>query len=402
MTSLLLRNVRPHGGEACDILIRDGRIAGLGRFEAEPGMHVEDGKGAIAVPGLIDAHTHLDKTTWGMPWHENNRRAVLRERIDFERDNRIEIGIDPHRQSMRHAIGLAAHGATHIRSHVDIDPRHKLALVEGVMETREKLKGIIDIEIVAFPQSGLMVMPGTLELLDEALSEGCEVLGGIDPCEIDRDPRGQLDAIFAVAERRGAGIDIHLHEPGEMGLFSLQEICARAKAHAMQGRVTVSHGFCLGGVAESKQQEAAAMMAESGVALVSHGAGSATLPPLLLLRRAGVRVFCGNDDVRDSWSPYGTGDMLERAAVIGWRVDLRHDELLGELFDMVSGAGAAALGIAEHGVAPGLPATFFTLPAENIPEAIGAHPPRRLVFFRGRLVARDGAWCGDAAPGGGG
>ncbi len=111
-----------------------------------------------------------------MPWHVNNRAAILRERIDFEREHRLDIGIDPHRQSMRHAIGLAAHGATHIRSHVDIDPVHGLSLVEGVWQTREKLRGVIDIEIVAFPQSGLMVMPGTKELLDEALRQGCEVL----------------------------------------------------------------------------------------------------------------------------------------------------------------------------------------------------------------------------------
>ncbi|MET0170148.1 MAG: cytosine deaminase, partial [Aliihoeflea sp.] len=151
MTNLLLRNVRPYGGANSDVRIRDGRIDGIGRFEPDPGMPVEDGRGAIAIPGFIDAHTHLDKTTWGMPWHENNRRAVLRERIDFERENRIAIGIDPHRQSMSHAIGLAAHGATHIRSHVDIDPVHGLSIVDGVMETREKLKRIIDIEIVAFP-----------------------------------------------------------------------------------------------------------------------------------------------------------------------------------------------------------------------------------------------------------
>ena len=116
MNDLLLRNVRPFGGVDCDILIRDGRIVGFGRFEPESGTPVEDGGGAITIPGLVDAHTDLDKTTWGMPWHENNRPAVLRERIDFERENRGAIGIDPHRQSMRHAIGLAAHGATHIRS----------------------------------------------------------------------------------------------------------------------------------------------------------------------------------------------------------------------------------------------------------------------------------------------
>jgi cytosine/adenosine deaminase-related metal-dependent hydrolase len=120
------------------------------------------------------------------------------------------------------------------------------------------------------------------------------------------------------------------------------------------------------------------------------------MPPLMLLRRAGVRVFCGNDDVRDTWSPYGNADMLERASVIGWREDLRHDPLILELFSMVSSEGAAALGIADYGIAPGNPAHFFTIAAENIPDAIGAHPPRRRVFYAGRLVAENGAW-GQAA-----
>ena len=218
MHDLLLRNVRPMAGESCDILIKNGKIAGLGSYQPEAGMAVEDGQGAIVAPGLIDAHTHLDKTTWGMPWHVNNRAAILRGRIDYERENRKEIGIDPHRQSMRHAIGLPAYGASHIRSHVDIDTTHGLSIVEGVWETRDALKGIIDIEIVAFPQSGVMVMPGVVELLDEALRQGCEVLGGIDPCGIDRDPKGQLDILFALAVKHGVDIDIHLHETGDLGV----------------------------------------------------------------------------------------------------------------------------------------------------------------------------------------
>ncbi len=403
----LLRNARlPDGRQGAHILVRDGRIAAIGEGagpEAAGGA-VFDLGGDLVLPGLVDGHMHLDKTFSGLPWVPHAAAPSRMSRI--ETDQRLLPALPLSTEARAGALirRCVAQGTAHIRTHADIVPAFGLAALEGVLAARAAHAQAATVQVVAFPQAGVMRHgpQAVVELLDAAIRAGADLVGGIDPCEIDRDPRGQLDAIFAVAERRGAGIDIHLHEPGEMGLFSLQEICARAKAHAMQGRVTVSHGFCLGGVAESKQQEAAAMMAESGVALVSHGAGSATLPPLLLLRRAGVRVFCGNDDVRDSWSPYGTGDMLERAAVIGWRVDLRHDELLGELFDMVSGAGAAALGIAEHGVAPGLPATFFTLPAENIPEAIGAHPPRRLVFFRGRLVARDGAWCGDAAPGGGG
>jgi len=283
----------------------------------------------------------------------------------------------------------------HIRTHTDVTPTFGLAALHGVLRAKAAHAHAVTVQTVAFPQAGVMRHGRTVvDLLDAAVREGADLVGGIDPCEVDRDPRGQLDALFAVADRRGVGLDIHLHEPGELGLFSLQEICARTKACGMQGRVTISHGFALGGIPETKQAAAIALLAETGVALVTHGAGGAPLPPLFQLRAAGVRVFCGNDNMRDTWSPYGTGDMLERAAIIGWRADVRHDPLLDELFDMASGAGAKALGQQGHGVAEGCAAHFFTLAAAGVPEAIGQHPGRTRVFFNGRIVARDGAWVG--------
>jgi len=127
-------------------------------------------------------------------------------------------------------------------------------------------------------------------------------------------------------------------------------------------------------------------MAEAGVALVTHGAGGLILPPVEMLGAAGVLVFAGNDDIRDTWSPYGTGDLLERAAIIGWKGDFRRDDQIETVFD-----GARALGIADYGIAVGGPATLFTIPASGVPEAVAAHPPRKLVLFEGRIVARDGA-----------
>ncbi len=390
MTSLLLRNVRPNGGANSDLLIRDGRIAGIGRFEADPGMPVENGKGAIAIPGLIDAHTHLDKTTWGMPWHENNRRAVLRERIDFERDNRIAIGIDPHRQSMRHAIGLAAHGATHIRSHVDIDPVHKLALVDGIMETREKLKGVIDIEIVAFPQSGLMVMPGTLELLDEALSQGCEVLGGIDPCGIDRDPKGQLDALFALALKHQKPIDIHLHEAGDLGAFTMELMFERIRANGMQGKVAISHAFALGMNDYLRVGQLIEQIAELDVAILTTGAPSATVPSIMRLKQAGVRVGAGCDGIRDTWGPWGQPDMLDRAKVVGMKNGLRSDIELAHVLHVVSQGGADVMRIEGYGLAEGCNADLTLLTGETLAHAVVDVAPRPLVIKGGRVTARNG------------
>lgn len=283
-----------------------------------------------------------------------------------------------------------AAGTVHFRSHVDITPAFGLRNLEGVLAVRQAHAEACHIQTVAFPQAGVMRAPGTLELLAAALRMGVDLLGGLDPCEVDRDPKGQLDALFALAGRHGVGLDIHLHEAGELGLFSLAEICARTRAAGMQGRVWVSHGFCLGAAPEPRLQAAATAMAEAGVGLVSHGAGSAPLPPLLRLAEAGVRVFCGNDNMRDTWSPYGTGDMLERAAIIGWRLDARTDAAIARLFAMVTEEAAQALGVEVPAVAVGSAASFVSLPAEGIAEAVAQHPPRGVVVFRGRVVARGG------------
>lgn len=390
---MVLTNARlADGRTGAFIAIDAGRIAAIGTGAPPGATVVLDLAGDLVLPGLADGHMHLDKTLLGLPWWPHAAEPFRMSRI--EADTRVLPALP--RGTAERAGELirrsVAHGTAHIRTHADIRPEFGLAALEGVLAAKAAHAHACTVQVVAFPQAGVMRLPGTAELLDGAMRAGADLVGGIDPCEIDRDPKGQLDTIFAIADGHGRGIDIHLHEPAEMGLFSLQEICVRVRAHGMQGRTTISHGFCLGGVAEGRQKAAAAMMAEAGVALVTHGAGGATLPPLGLLREAGVRVFCGNDDVRDTWSPYGTGDMLERAAIIGWRIDWRTDPLLHDLFGMVSGDGARALGIAEHGVAAGLPATLFTLPAETIPEAIGQHPPRRLALFAGRVVARDGCY----------
>lgn len=247
MTSLLIRNVRIMDEDKADILIRDGVIADIGPGLEAPDAPVEDGGGLIAIPGLVDAHTHLDKSLLGLPWYKNDvGGGSLTGMIENERRMKKALGYDPHIQSMRHALKTAAFGTTLIRSHVDIDTEGGLKALAGVMETAEKLRDVVEIETVAFPQSGLMIREGTAELMDQAMAMGADLVGGLDPCAVDRDPKGHLDAIFSLAEKYGKGVDIHLHERGEMGLFSMELIMERAEALAMKGLLTISHAFCLG------------------------------------------------------------------------------------------------------------------------------------------------------------
>jgi cytosine/creatinine deaminase len=152
----------------------------------------------------------------------------------------------------------------------------------------------------------------------------------------------------------------------------------------------VSHAFALGSVPTDLAERTADLLAEAGVAIMSHGPGGATIPPLKLLHEHGVEVFGGSDNIRDAWSPFGNGDMLERAMLIAYRANFRHDEELALAFDMVTAAAARVLALPAYGLAVGGPADFCTVDASCVAEAVAGRPRRRLVVKAGRIIARDG------------
>lgn len=390
MTDLLIRNLRPMGAPATDLLIRGGRIAEIASGITAPGIATEDAGGAIATPGLVEAHTHLDKTVMGMGWYENAVGTDLRSMINNERRARRELGLDPARQSMRHALALVGNGTTHIRSHVDVDTDNGLSVLEGVLNTRDTLRGVVEIEIVAFPQSGLMIRPGTLELLDEAMAMGADLVGGLDPCGIDRDPKGHLDAIFALADKHGRGIDIHLHEPGDMGAFSLELILERTAALGMKGKVAVSHAFCLGMPDWNRVEVLLVELAEQDVAILTTGAPSREVPNLKRVRGAGLRMGAGCDGVLDTWNPWNRPDMLDRARIVAQKNNLRADADLALALDLVTTGGAAVMGVMDHRLAVGNPADLALLPGRTLAEAVAMGGPVQLTVKGGRVTGRGG------------
>ena len=390
MSDLLIKNARPMGGEASDILIRDGRIAAIGLGLAGEGIATEDAGGRIVIPGLVDAHTHLDKSLLGYPWYVNEVGPRLVDKIDNERKVKRDYGLDAHVQSMRQSLQSVGYGTTLIRTHVDIDTDQGLVALEGVMETRRQLAGVVEIEIVAFPQSGLMRRPGTVELLDQAMAMGADLVGGLDPCGMDRDPKAHLDTIFALAEKYGKGIDIHLHEGGELGAFSMEMIFERIRAFGMQGKVAVSHAFCLGMPDWNVSQALIDTCAELDVPILTTAPPSREVPSLKRLRVAGVRFGAGVDGFRDTWGPYGNGDMLERAMLLGMKNNLRRDDELLMALDVCTTGGAMAMDRADHALVVGGRGDVVLVEGESVGEAIVTHQPRKLVVTAGNVVARDG------------
>lgn len=387
---LLIRNVRPAGGAITDIFIRQGRIEAIGDTPSSPHATIFDAAGRLAIPGLIEAHTHLDKSFWGMAWQRHAAGPKLMDKIETERRNRRDLQLDPNRQSERLALQMVKMGTTFIRSHVDVDTEVGLTGIEAVLALRERLKDIVGIEIVAFPQSGLLIRPGTMDLLDQAMALGAEVVGGLDPCAIDRDPKGHLDAIFGLAQKYGRPIDIHLHERGEMGAFSMDLIIERTRALGMQGKVTISHAFCLGMPDADTVRQLIEELAEARIALATTAPPSSPVPSVMACTQAGIVVAAGSDGVRDSWSPYGTGDMLERAMLVGLRNNFRRDEDVELALDVCTHGGAKIVGLPDYGLSPGCIADLVILPGETLTHAVVTRPADRTVIKLGKIVSSHG------------
>lgn len=391
MNNLLIRNVRTGAGGPLDVLVEDGQIARIEPdIDAKDGCFIEDGAGMLLLPGLVEGHTHLDKTHWGMPWYRNAVAPRLTERIENERRWRAATGHDAGAQSLALARAFLAAGTTRLRTHVDIDTDAGLRHLHGVLATRETLRGQMEIQIVAFPQSGVLKRPGTDVLLADALHAGADLLGGLDPCAIEGDAVEALDLLFGLADRHGCGLDIHLHERSTMGAYSLELILQRTAALQMQGKVAISHGFCLGDLGERERDALLARMAKLDVALVTTAPASVAVPPVSACRAAGVTVVGGNDGIRDTWTPYGTPDMLERAMLIGLRNDFRRDDELEVALDCVTYAAARGCGFADYGLLPGQRADLVIVDAQTPAEAVVARPVRKLVVAAGSIVARDG------------
>ncbi|MDX3974165.1 amidohydrolase family protein [Shinella sp.] len=389
MFDLVLSNVRVDK-TITDVGISNGRIAAIAPGLDRTGAAVEECDSALLLPGLVEAHTHLDKTLLGMDWVENKLGPEIREKIDNERQMKRVIGLDAARQSARQVVMSIAKGSTAIRSHVDIDTENGLADFEGVSATRNRYSDVIDIDIVAFPQSGLVSRKGTAELMEEALRQGADVVGGLDPCSIDHDPKGHLDLVFDLAVKHAKPIDIHLHEPGELGMFTFRMILERTRAHGLSGKVTVSHAFALGandylGISRLLDEIAAA-----GVALMSTGPSMVPVPPLIRALDAGITVCSGTDGMRDLWAPFGNADMLERAQILSQRNNLSQDIEIERAFDVCTYGGAKVMGLVDYGLTVGAFADLVVVAGRNVTEAVVTLPPRKLVLKRGRVVARDG------------
>lgn len=387
MFDLLVRDVHLSGSaSSIDIVVRAGRVESVG--EAPPAWTgpTVDGRGLLALPGLVDGHAHVDKTLWGMPWRPHSAPPGLTGMIENERSERRDLPPVADRAGALLDTYIA-NGTTLIRTHVDVDVEIGVTAIEGVAEAAARRVDQIEVQIVAFPQSGILAAPGTADLLDAAISAGAHLVGGIDPAGFDGDPVRHLDAIFGIAERRGCGVDLHLHDRGTLGRWELGLVIERTRALGMEGMVTVSHAFCLcdGDPAVPALVE---QLGEHRIALATVALGHVDPLPLDLIDDHGVAICLGHDGVRDLWSPWGDADMLARAGLMAWRAGFRRDTDIERCVEIATSRGAAAIGFDDHVLAPGGRGDLVLVEAAGAAEAAVTRPRRALVVKSGAIVHR--------------
>ncbi|MCX5497203.1 amidohydrolase family protein [Kaistia dalseonensis] len=388
---LVIAGARSPEGALVDVVVTGETIAAILPAGSSPegGIRI-DGTNKLVAPSFVEGHIHLDKTLLGLPFIPHIPGNTVALRIAAEKELRRTVSLSVEERGGRLIEQIAAFGTGSIRSHVDIDSEVGLKGLHAELALKERYADLVDIQIVAFPQSGVMRDPGVADLLDAAMLEGADLVGGLDPAGIDDDVTGHLDAIFAVAEKHGVGLDIHLHDPGPLGAFELRQIAARTIALGLEGRVAVSHAFALGQIDDFEFGRTAEALATARVAIMTNGPGPVSMPPVKRLEAAGVTVFAGSDNIRDAWSPYGNGDPLQRAMIIGYRQEFNADEDLAHAFAMVTALPAAVIGLSGYGLAAGNRADLILIPALSIPEAVSGVPGRRTVIKRGKVVATDG------------
>lgn len=400
----IIREVRPWGGPLSDVTVSEGVITAVTPSEPyaeEPAAQdpspiaVVQGRGRLALPSFSDAHCHLDSNRVGLPFRPHTGgpgvwTMMLNDRAHW-RD--AEVGIT---ERVTNLLGVEiAHGATTVRSFAQVDVDAGLERLEAVLAARETHRDRATVQVVAFPQAGLLREDGSPRVLEDALRAGADVVGGIDPCTLDRDPVRHLDIVFGLAERYGRPIDIHLHEPGELGRFSADLIVERTLALGMQGQVLISHGYALfdepTGIGPMLDR-----FAEADIALASIAPGGRSRVPVDLVTGAGLRVGLGQDGQRDYWSPYGNGDMLERTWQLALTLGYRADTLIEHAVAVATRGGrsivnprSARLTSTEDrpGVAIGDPADLLLVGGETVTSAVMDRPADRTVLRAGRVVA---------------
>lgn len=394
---MLLTSATLADGTTADVRIEGERIVAVeppGARPAGPGP-VLDLRGRLLLPAPAEVHAHLDKTfTAGLLSNDSGDLAGAVTAWYGYRTAAAPAELAARARSA--ALMMLAHGSTAIRTHVDVGTRTGLRLLEAVVEVRDTVGHLLDLNIAAFvdePITGA-AGAGNRAALHDALSQGADVVGGA-PYR-DASPLAAQEVLLTIAAEHGTPVDLHTDETLDPDSRCLDELPAQIRWLGFPHRVTASHCVSLGSRPRADAERLAEDLAASHVAVVCCPAtnlylqgrdhdgptprGLTALGPLLA---AGVTVAGGGDNVQDPFNPVGSGDPLDTAALLVLAGHLT----ISQAYEAVSRSARLAMGLPAVRIAPGFPADLVALPARDPREAIARRPGQRIVIHHGRVVS---------------
>ena len=398
---LVIRNATlPDGRTGIDIGIDQGRIAVLEARLPAKGASEIDAEGDLVSPPFVDAHFHMDAVlSYGLP--RVNRSGTLLEGIQLWGELKPQLTQDALvERALRYCDWAVARGLLAIRTHVDICDDRLLA-VEALLEVRRRVAPYLDLQLVAFPQDGVLRSPSAFANLRRAVAMGVDVVGGIPHFERTMAQGAEsVRLLCEFAAGQGLRVDMHCDESDDPLSRHIETLAHETQRLGLQGRVAGSHLTSMHSMDNYYVSKLLPLIAESGVAAIANPLINITLqgrhdtypkrrgmtrvPELLA---AGVDVAFGHDCVLDPWYGMGSGDMLEVAHMGLHVAQMTGLEAMHQCFLAVTETPARILGLEDYGLAPGCHADLVVLDAGSTVEAIRLRAARRLVLRRGRVVA---------------
>jgi cytosine deaminase len=388
-------------GSRVDVLIEGETVSAIGPGAGASAPDRIDADGGLLLPAYIDTHIHLDKVLIRDHLAEND--GTLRGAIEsIHAAKRAYTTAEVRRRARAVIEASVLTGTTRLRSHVDVDTLGGLVPLEGVLAAARDCAGVAEVQTIAFPQEGIVRHPGAADLMVAAMQAGADVVGGMPHWELTEDAqRDHVRFCFDLARRFDADVDMHVDETDDGSVRTLAMVVDETERCGWQGRVVVGHVCSLAAADDDYADHVIAGCARAGITVVSNpvtnlviqGRGDRGLvrrgtTRVRELMSAGVNVAFGQDCVQDGFYPFGRGDMLEVALISAHAAHLATaDEQLAALA-AVTTAPATAWRLDDYGVTTGARADLQLYAAGTWPEVLRLQDPPRLVWSRGRLVAR--------------
>ncbi|MGM9906775.1 cytosine deaminase [Limosilactobacillus sp.] len=400
---MLIKNVHiDNHEETSDVRIVNGKFKEIApELTAVDNEQVIDGKGNVLLPPFVDSHVHLDATlTAGQP--EWNESGTLFDGIRIWSERKQDLTKEDVKKRARKTIeNMVGHGIQHVRSHVDVTDPHLIA-AQALLELREELKDQIDLQLVAFPQEGILSYPHGRELMEQAVKEGLDVVGGIPHFEFTTEYGWQsVHFLMALADKYDRLVDVHCDEIDDPASRNLEVLATEAYERGMCDRVTASHTTAMGSYNNAYTYKLFRLLKMSDINFVSNplvnvhlGGRFDTYPKrrgvtrIKELTNAGINVSFGEDDVQDPWNPLGNGNMLDVVTMGVYIAHLMGYHQLQDAFNYVTYNGAKTMHISDqYGIEVGKPANCILLNAADFYNALNKHVEVLYNIRHGKILA---------------